>query len=91
MLSEYIKHCQSYLKSNVFDDTYADVKGKYNDVVFTTVDFDKNKQLAEKYNVNSFPSIIAVDADGKLLDTFNGDRSNKAELMKFVEANRVKA
>jgi thioredoxin-like negative regulator of GroEL len=83
-------HCTRYLKSNVFDDTYADVKGKYNDVVFTTVDFDQNKQLAEKYNVNSFPTIIAVDADGKLIDTFDGDRSKKEELMKFVEANRVK-
>jgi thiol-disulfide isomerase/thioredoxin len=82
--------CERYIKTNVFNDTYADVKGKYNDVVFTTVDFDENKQLAEKYNVNSFPTIIAVDANGKLIDTFDGDRSKKEELMKFVEANRVK-
>lgn len=83
--------CTKYLQSHVFEDTYDSVKGKYNDVVFVTYDFDENKKLAEKYNVNAFPTIIAVDKNGKLLDTFDGDRSNKDELMRFVEANRSKA
>lgn len=84
-------HCSQFLKSNVFEDVYADVKQKYDDVVFATYDFDENKKLAEQYNVNSFPTIIAVDKNGKLLDTFDGDRYNKAELMSFVEKNRQKA
>lgn len=82
--------CTKYIKSNVFNDAYADVKGKYNDVVFSTVDFDENKKLAEKYDINGFPTIIAVDSKGNLLDTFTGDRSKKEDLMKFVEDNRVK-
>lgn len=83
--------CTKYLESNVFEDVYADVKQKYDDVVFATYDFDENKKLAEQYNVNSFPTIIAVDKNGKLLDTFDGDRYNKGDLMRFVEANRQKA
>lgn len=86
----WCSHCTKYIKSNVFNDAYADVKGKYNDVVFTTVDFDENKKLAEKYDINGFPTIIAVDSKGNLLDTFTGDRSKKEDLMKFVEDNRVK-
>ena len=87
----WCSHCNRYLQSHVFEDTYDSVKGKYNDVVFVTYDFDENKKLAEKYNVNSFPTIIAVDKNGNLLDTFEGDRNNKDELMRFVEANRSKA
>lgn len=87
----WCSHCTKFIESNVFQDTYAAVKDKYDDVVFATYDFDENKKLAEQYNVNSFPTIIAVNKDGKLLDTFDGDRSNKAELMRFVEANRQKA
>ena len=83
-------HCQSYTKSNVFEDVYSDVKGKYDDVVFATYDFDENKKMAEQYNINSFPTIIAVDKNGKLLDTFDGDRNNKGDLMRFVEMNRQK-
>jgi len=83
-------HCVKYIKSNVFNDAYSDVKGKYNDVVFSTVDFDENKKLAEKYDINGFPTIIAVDSKGNLLDTFTGDRYKKEDLMKFVEDNRVK-
>jgi thiol-disulfide isomerase/thioredoxin len=82
--------CTDYLKSGVFEDTYADVKGKYNDVAFVTYDFDENKKLAEKYGIESFPSIIAVDANGKLLGNFEGDRMKKEDLVKFVEDNRVK-
>jgi thiol-disulfide isomerase/thioredoxin len=83
-------HCVAFVKSNVFEDVYSDVKGKYDDVVFATYDFDENKKMAEQYNINSFPTIIAVDANGKLLDTFDGDRNNKGDLMRFVEVNRQK-
>lgn len=89
--AEWCHHCQSYVKSNVFEDTYATVKDKYDDVVFATYDFDENKKMAEEYSISSFPTIIAVDKNGKLLDTFEGDRYNKGDLMRFVEQNRQKA
>ena len=88
----WCSHCTSFLKSNVFEDTYASIKNKkeYSDVVFVTYDFDENKKLAEKYSVNSFPCIIAVDGNGNLLDTFDGDRYKKEELVKFVDQNKMK-
>lgn len=89
--ASWCSHCTKFVQSNIFEDVYADVKGKYDDVVFATYDFDENKKLAEKYNINSFPTIIAVDKNGKLLDTFDGDRNKKDELMRFVEKNRANA
>lgn len=87
----WCRYCTDYIKSHVFEDTYSDVKGRYGEVVFATYDFDENKALAEKYNIQSFPSIIAVDANGNLIDTFDGDRYKKEELIKFVEKNLPKA
>lgn len=85
-------HCTTYLKSNVFDDTYASIKDKneYKGVIFATYDFDQNKQLAEKYNINSFPSIVAVDSQGNLVDTFEGDRYKKDDIVKFIDSNKHK-
>lgn len=83
-------HCTRYQESGVFDDAYLEVKAKYDDVVFATIDFDENKDSAEKYNVNSFPTIIAIDKNGNLVDKFDGDRYNKDDLMKFVDETRQK-
>ena len=85
--AEWCGHCTNYLKSNVFNDAYTKAKDQYPGVVFITYDFDSNKELASKYNVNSFPTIIAVDSDGKYLTKFNGDRTNTDELVKFVKDN----
>jgi thiol-disulfide isomerase/thioredoxin len=85
--AEWCGHCQKYVKSHVFEDTYASIKDDYPGVVFVTYDFDQNKKLAEQWNVNSFPSILAVGKDGKLLDTFEGDRYSPEDLVKFVKKN----
>lgn len=86
-------HCTKYLQSGVFDSTYESIKGKpeYADVVFATIDFDENKDSAEKYNVNSFPSIIAIDKQGNLISRFEGDRYKSEELIKFVDESKNKA
>ena len=84
--------CTKYTQSNIFNNTYSSIKDDdmHKGVVFVTYDFDENKALAEKYNINSFPSIIAVDAQGNLIDTFEGDRMKKDELIKFVDQNLQK-
>lgn len=88
----WCSHCTNYLKSKVFEDTYASIKDKseYKDVVFATYDYDENKKLAEKYNINSFPSIIAVDSEGNYIDKFSGDRSNKDDIISFVDKSKLK-
>lgn len=85
-------HCTKYLESGVFESTFDSIKTKpeFKDVVFVTIDFDENKDLAEKYGVNSFPSIIAIDRNGKLLSQFEGDRYKKEDLIGFVKENKSK-
>lgn len=42
-----------------------------------------NKALASKYNVSGVPHIIKVDAKGKLISTYNGDRST-SDMKKWI-------
>jgi protein disulfide-isomerase A6 len=80
-------HCVKYLASDVFLKTYhTEVKNSpmLAGVVFEQLDYDKNKELADKYDVSSFPSIVAVSGKGVLVGEFKGDRYNKDELIKFA-------
>lgn len=85
-------HCEKYLDSNVFMTTYDSLKssGKYDNVVFVQYDFDKNKELAKKYNVAGFPTILAISSDGSLIDEFNGDRYDAEALKQFVQSSLTK-
>jgi thiol-disulfide isomerase/thioredoxin len=85
--AEWCPHCVNYLKSNVFMSTYDKLKSnpKYSSVVFEEIDYDQNKDLAEKYGINSFPTIVAISSDGHLLKKFSGDRSSRADLTSFVD------
>lgn len=84
-------HCEKYLDSKVFMSTYDGLKqqSKFEKVTFVQVDFDKNKELGNKYGISGFPSIIAVSGD-QVLGEFQGDRYSKVELQKFVEDNLKK-
>jgi|UniRef100_A0A6C0BGP7 thiol-disulfide isomerase/thioredoxin len=77
-------HCERYLASKVFDKTYTSVKGHTNNIVFEKIDYDQNQNLAEKYDINSFPTIIAIDGSGKKIDKFNGDRYDINALEQFA-------
>jgi thiol-disulfide isomerase/thioredoxin len=85
-------HCEHYLDSKVFMSTYDDLKkkSKFDKVVFVQFDFDKNKELADKYSISSFPTIIAISSDGTLVNQFNGDRNSKSDLEDFVNESLKK-
>lgn len=72
--------------------TYDELKkkSKYDKVVFVQLDFDKNKELADKYNVSSFPTIVAISSDGTLVNEFNADRNSKSDLEDFVNESLKK-
>lgn len=53
--------------------------------MFVEIDYDKHKDMANKYGVSSFPTILAVSATGTLLKTFEGDRNSPRELELFVD------
>ena len=85
-------HCEKYLDSNIFLSTYEELKKqpKYDQVVFEQIDYDKNKKLVDQYDINGFPSIIVVNSSGKMLESFNGNRFDKKQLIKFVDQNLSK-
>jgi thioredoxin-related protein len=72
------------MSSGVFDETYKRVKIAHSNIVFEKIDYEQNKNMANKYGVNSFPSIIAVDSNGKKISEFKGDRNNPQVLERFA-------
>jgi len=82
-------HCVQYRKAGTFMNTYNSINSdpSMSNIKFIEYEFDNNKNLATKYNINSFPTIVAIDSDGNLLSTFNGDRSSSDELIAFAKKN----
>lgn len=76
-------HCERYLASGKYDEI-SRLSEKYSGVIFEKYDYDKNKSLGDKYNISSFPSIIAVDTQGKVY-RFHGDRMKVAHMDIFVK------
>lgn len=76
-------HCERYLDSGKWDDLSKRFSDKY-EVEFLKYDYDKNKVLGDKYNINSFPSIIYEDKDGKVYK-FDGDRSSDSDVEAFIK------
>jgi len=85
--AEWCGHCKKYMKDGTFMDTYDKLKqqNKFDKVVFVQFDFDKNKDLANKYGVSSFPTILAISSDGDLIGEFEGDRNNSDDLIQFTQ------
>ena len=80
----WCKHCENFLKSGKWEEYVHD----HPDVEFSTHDYDKESKLCDKYNVNSFPTIVA-EHEGKVYK-FEGDRTNTEHMKKFVEAVKAK-
>jgi thiol-disulfide isomerase/thioredoxin len=85
--AKWCKYCVEYLSEtlpesgkNVFD-TVSDTLGDH--VTFTKADVDEAQDLAEKYNVSSFPSIIGVSSNG-VASPFQGNRNDVNELTTFA-------
>lgn len=76
-------HCVKYLASGNFEKAEKKVQGSNSNVEFVKYDYDKNKDLAEKYNVSSFPTIIGLV--GEKTYKFYGDRNNVNHIQFFIE------
>lgn len=85
--AEWCNHCVEFRKSGTFTEIYEKLKvsPKYSAVIFEELDYDKNKELAKKHGVSSFPSIVAISGEGTLIDNFTGDRYDKNALQNFVD------
>jgi thiol-disulfide isomerase/thioredoxin len=77
-------HCTKYLDSGTFDNAYSKAREANGNVTFEKIDYDQNKNLANKYDINSFPTIIAIDAQGNQIEKFQGNRHNIEEVVDFA-------
>lgn len=82
--AEWCPHCTKYLESGVFESVANDTMSKRNDVVFETIDYEQNKNLANKYDINGFPTIVSIDANGNKIKEFQEDRYNATKLQQFA-------
>lgn len=81
-------HCKRYLQTKMFEDKLPNElknNSKYSSVSIQELDYDKNKDFAEKYNINSFPTIIIIKND-KESKQFEGNRDNVNELISFIDS-----
>ena len=80
-------HCRSYENSKTFDKTFALVnadttmKGK---VQFIKYDYDLNKDLANKFGINAFPSIVSIDGNGNKKANYTDDIYSSVKLVDFA-------
>jgi thiol-disulfide isomerase/thioredoxin len=82
----WCSHCVRYLASGKWDKSEQAVKASYKAVEFEKHDFDKlSKEKAAKYNIQSFPTILAEDSNGRIY-RFNGIRDMPEHVVKFVSA-----
>lgn len=84
--ASWCPHCVTYLAKRVFPDKLeASLKANnINGVKLESFEYDSNKALAERFGVNSFPSIVAVNASGKQTP-FKGNRESVDELVAFIK------
>lgn len=81
--AKWCPHCERYLESGVFDKVALNMSNR-SSIKFEKVDYDQNKNMATKYGVSSFPSIIAIDANEKKISEFKGDRNDTDALERFA-------
>lgn len=60
---------------------------KFRDITFDKVDLDQNKELASKYNVESIPRMIMLDASGNAFYNASPPRSEEA-LAALIQQHR---
>lgn len=86
--ASWCKYCVEYLSDtthngkSTFDAAAEKVRDK---VDFEKLDFDENKELANKYGVSSFPSIVGIDSAG-VVKQFSGDRDDLNAVVAFANS-----
>lgn len=86
--ADWCGHCKRYIQSKMFDEKLANElknNSKYSNVTIQKINYDENKDFAEKYNINSFPTIIVIKDDNNS-KKFEGNRDDLNELISFIDS-----
>lgn len=82
--AEWCPHCKQYEKDGTFEKLSSDSRVSH--IAFEKIDVDKQADVAAKYGVPSFPTLVLADADGEKLGTFDGNRNDIDEIIKFINS-----
>jgi thiol-disulfide isomerase/thioredoxin len=80
--ASWCQHCVDYISSKKFDAANAKIGSQ---VSFEKLDYDENKDLAKKYGVSSFPSIVGISTNGSVKQ-FEGNREDINALVAFASS-----
>ncbi len=56
----------------IFQPVFDDTKSQFKDIQFVKVDAEASVDLAKKYNVSSYPTLVYLDANQKVLENSTG-------------------
>ena len=87
--AKWCRYCEEYLSENIFMNTYEKIDHGGN-IIFVQYEYEKNKLLADQLGVSSFPTIISIDKNSKLIDKFTGNRFNQQDLIDFALSSEQK-
>jgi len=79
--SPYCSHCNTY--NPIWEQLVIKLKENYPNVNFVKINAVENKRATDDYNINSFPSIIFENKEGKRI-TFDGDRNSLDDIKEFI-------
>lgn len=77
-------HCKNF--KPLFDSLSRKLKGKFN---FAAIDADKEKEIAKKYGINGFPSVLYFGTNKEKPEKFKGKRNEK-EIAEFLVSRMKK-
>ncbi|QJC37544.1 thioredoxin [Enterobacteriaceae endosymbiont of Donacia thalassina] len=69
----------------IFSKILEEVSHKYENIIFTKLNIEKYKNIAEKYNIRSIPTILLFK-NGNIIDKIIGS-INKIQLENFLNKN----
>lgn len=82
--ADWCPHCKEYEKAGTFDKLSTDTRLSH--IAFEKIDVDQKADVAAKYGVPSFPTLVLADAKGDKLGVFEGNRNDIDEIIKFVNS-----
>ena len=80
--ADWCPHFKEYEKSGTFDKISKDKRLAH--LSFEKIDVDQQADVAAKYGVPSFPTLVVTNSKGEKVGTFDGDRNDIDEVIKFV-------
>lgn len=82
--ADWCPYCQQFDRTGIYDQVKKTMAAKYPNISFETRS-DKDVDQMRQLGVSGFPTIVAVNRQGHLIEEFKGDRNNPVHLYTFAQ------